>query len=164
MLEIKNLHVKLEEEDKQILKGVDLTVKAGEVHAIMGPNGSGKSTLSYVLSGREGYEVTDGSAKLLGEELLEMEPEARAAAGLFLAFQYPVEIPGVGNMTFLRTALNAQRKARGEEEVSAGDFLKLVREDPCLIESSQPLPPRLGERGFGEFLVTYTRTVYRPAA
>lgn len=127
MLQIKNLHVKLEEEDKQILKGVDLTVKAGEVHAIMGPNGSGKSTLSYVLAGREGYEVTEGSAMLEGEELLEMEPEERAAAGLFLAFQYPVEIPGVGNMTFLRTAVNAQRKARGEEEMSAGDFLKVVR-------------------------------------
>jgi Fe-S cluster assembly ATP-binding protein len=128
MLTIKNLHVKLEEEDKAILKGVDLTVKAGEVHAIMGPNGSGKSTLSYVLAGREGYEVTDGSAQLDGEELLGMEPEERAAAGLFLAFQYPVEIPGVGNMTFLRTAVNAQRKARGEEEMSAGDFLKVVRE------------------------------------
>lgn len=127
MLHIKNLHVKLEEEDKQILKGVDLTVKAGEVHAIMGPNGSGKSTLSYVLAGREGYEVTEGSATLEGEELLDMEPEERAAAGLFLAFQYPVEIPGVGNMTFLRTAVNAQRKARGEEEMSAGDFLKVVR-------------------------------------
>lgn len=128
MLQIKNLHVKLEEEDKQILKGVDLTIGAGEVHAIMGPNGSGKSTLSYVLAGREGYEVTEGSATLEGEELLEMEPEERAAAGLFLAFQYPVEIPGVGNMTFLRTAVNAQRKARGEEEMSAGDFLKVVRE------------------------------------
>ncbi len=127
MLHIKNLHVKLQEEDKQILKGVDLTVKAGEVHAIMGPNGSGKSTLSYVLAGREGYEVTEGSATLEGEELLDMEPEERAAAGLFLAFQYPVEIPGVGNMTFLRTAVNAQRKARGEEEMSAGDFLKVVR-------------------------------------
>ncbi len=128
MLEIKNLHVKLQEEDKVILRGVDLSVAAGEVHAIMGPNGSGKSTLSYVLAGRDGYEVTEGSARLEGEELLEMEPEARAAAGLFLAFQYPVEIPGVGNMTFLRTALNAQRKARGEDEISAGDFLKLVRE------------------------------------
>jgi Fe-S cluster assembly ATP-binding protein len=127
MLEINNLHVKLEEEDKVILKGVNLKIGAGEVHAIMGPNGSGKSTLSYVLSGRDGYEVTDGSATLLGEELLEMEPEERAAAGLFLAFQYPVEIPGVGNMTFLRTAVNAQRKARGEEELSAGDFLKVVR-------------------------------------
>ncbi len=128
MLEINNLHVKLEEEDKVILRGVDLSVKAGEVHAIMGPNGSGKSTLSYVLAGREGYEVTEGTATLDGQELLEMEPEERAAAGLFLAFQYPVEIPGVGNMTFLRTAVNAQRKARGEEEVSAGDFLKLIRE------------------------------------
>jgi Fe-S cluster assembly ATP-binding protein len=128
MLTIENLHVKLEEEDKAILKGVDLTVEAGKVHAIMGPNGSGKSTLSYVLSGRDGYEVTDGSATLEGADLLEMEPEERAAAGLFLAFQYPVEIPGVGNMTFLRTALNAQRKARGEAEVSAGDFLKLIRE------------------------------------
>ena len=128
MLEITNLHVKLEDEDKPILKGVTLSVPPGSVHAIMGPNGSGKSTLSYVLSGRDGYEVTAGGATLDGEDLLAMEPEERAAAGLFLAFQYPVEIPGVGNMTFLRTALNAQRKARGEEEVSAGDFLKLVRE------------------------------------
>ncbi|WP_299675511.1 Fe-S cluster assembly ATPase SufC [uncultured Roseobacter sp.] len=127
MLSIKNLHVKLEEEDKQILKGVDLEIEAGKVHAIMGPNGSGKSTLSYVLSGKDGYEVTDGEAVLEGEDILEMEPEERAAAGLFLAFQYPVEIPGVGNMTFLRTAVNAQRKARGEEEVSAAEFLKLIR-------------------------------------
>ena len=128
MLDIKDLHVKLEEEDKIILKGVDLSVPAGKVHAIMGPNGSGKSTLSYVLSGRDGYEVTGGSATLEDEDILDMEPEERAAAGLFLAFQYPVEIPGVGNMTFLRTALNAQKKARGEEEVSAGDFLKMIRE------------------------------------
>ncbi len=127
MLEIKNLHVKLEEEDKAILKGVDLSIGAGEVHAIMGPNGSGKSTLSYVMSGRDGYEVTEGTATLEGADVLEMEPEERAAAGLFLAFQYPVEIPGVGNMTFLRTALNSQRKARGQEELSAGDFLKLIR-------------------------------------
>ena len=128
MLNIKDLHVELEEEGKQILKGVDLEVAAGKVHAIMGPNGSGKSTLSYVLSGRDGYAVTGGSATLAGEDLLELEPEERAAAGLFLAFQYPVEIPGVGNMTFLRTAVNAQRKARGEDEVSAADFLKLIRE------------------------------------
>jgi Fe-S cluster assembly ATP-binding protein len=128
MLEIKNLQVKLEEEDKQILKGVDLKVGAGEVHAIMGPNGSGKSTLSYVLSGRDGYEVTGGEATLDGEDLLDLEPEERAAIGLFLAFQYPVEIPGVGNMTFLRTALNAQRKAKGQEEMSAADFLKLIRD------------------------------------
>ena len=127
MLEIKGLEVSLEEEEKEILKGVDLTVEAGKVHAIMGPNGSGKSTLSYVLSGKDGYEVTGGAATLDGEDILEMEPEERAAAGLFLAFQYPVEIPGVGNMTFLRTALNAQRKARDEDEISAGDFLKLVR-------------------------------------
>ncbi|WP_019953736.1 Fe-S cluster assembly ATPase SufC [Yoonia vestfoldensis] len=127
MLEIKGLQVKLEEEDKQILKGVDLSIAPGTVHAIMGPNGSGKSTLSYVLSGKDGYTVTGGSAMLEGADLLEMEPEERAAAGLFLAFQYPVEIPGVGNMTFLRTAVNAQRKARGEEELSAGDFLKVVR-------------------------------------
>ena len=127
MLNIKDLHVELEEEGKQILKGVDLTVEAGKVHAIMGPNGAGKSTLSYVLSGRDGYEVTGGSAALDGEDLLEMEPEERAAAGLFLAFQYPVEIPGVGNMTFLRTAVNAQRKARGQDEMSAADFLKEIR-------------------------------------
>ena len=128
MLEIKNLKVSLAEEDKEILKGVDLTVEAGKVHAIMGPNGSGKSTLSYVLSGKDGYEVTDGAASLDGEDLLELDPEERAAAGLFLAFQYPVEIPGVGNMTFLRTAVNAQHKARGEEEMSAAEFLKVVRE------------------------------------
>ncbi|MCG3266286.1 Fe-S cluster assembly ATPase SufC [Yoonia sp. I 8.24] len=127
MLEIKGLKVKLEDEDKQILKGLDLTVETGKVHAIMGPNGSGKSTLSYVLSGKDGYEVTDGSALLEGDDLLDMDPEERAALGLFLAFQYPVEIPGVGNMTFLRTAVNAQRKARGQEELSAGDFLKEVR-------------------------------------
>ncbi|MEE4186909.1 MAG: Fe-S cluster assembly ATPase SufC [Roseobacter sp.] len=127
MLSIKNLQVKLEEEDKEILKGVDLEIEAGKVHAIMGPNGSGKSTLSYVLSGKDGYEVTAGEAHLDGEDVLDMEPEERAAAGLFLAFQYPVEIPGVGNMTFLRTAVNAQRKARGEEEMSAAEFLKVIR-------------------------------------
>ncbi len=127
MLKIDNLTVKLADEDKQILNGLSLTVPSGEVHAIMGPNGSGKSTMSYVLSGKAGYEVTGGSAMLDGVDLLEMEPEDRAAAGLFLAFQYPVEIPGVGNMTFLRTAVNSQRKARGEEELSAADFLKLIR-------------------------------------
>ena len=128
MLEIKDLRVNLEDENKEILKGVDLSVEAGKIHAIMGPNGSGKSTLSYVLSGKDGYEVVGGSVKLDGSDILEMEPEERAAAGLFLAFQYPVEIPGVGNMTFLRTAVNSQRKARGEDEISAADFLKQVRE------------------------------------
>jgi Fe-S cluster assembly ATP-binding protein len=148
MLEIKNLHVKLQEEDKVILRGVDLTVGAGEVHAIMGPNGSGKSTLSYVLAGREGYEVTEGSARLEGAELLEMEPEDRAAAGLFLAFQYPVEIPGVGNMTFLRTAVNAQRKARGEEEMSAGAFLKVVREQAKRLKIDADMLKRPVNVGF----------------
>ncbi len=127
MLQITNLHVKLEEEDRVILKGVDLNVEAGTVHAIMGPNGSGKSTLSYVLTRRDVYEVTQGSATLDGDDLLAMDPEDRAAHGLFLAFQYPVEIPGVGNMIFLRTAMNAQRKARGEPQISAPEFLKLVR-------------------------------------
>ena len=127
MLEISNLHVQLEEEDKKILKGVNLFLEAGKVHAIMGPNGSGKSTLSYVLSGKDGYQVTDGSAHLEGKDLFDMKPEERAAAGLFLAFQYPVEIPGVGNMTFLRTAVNSQRKLRGESEMTAGEFLKEIR-------------------------------------
>ena len=148
MLEIKNLHVKLEDEGKQILKGVDLTVPAGEVHAIMGPNGSGKSTLSYVLSGRDGYEVTEGAASLDGQDLLEMEPEERAAAGLFLAFQYPVEIPGVGNLTFLRTAVNAQRKARGEEELSAADFLKVVREKAKSLDIDAEMLKRPVNVGF----------------
>ena len=119
MLNIENLHAKLEDDSEvKILKGLSLNVNPGEVHAIMGPNGSGKSTLSYVLSGRDGYDVTEGSATLEGQDLLDMEPEERAAAGLFLAFQYPVEIPGVGNMTFLRTAVNAQRKARGRGELT----------------------------------------------
>jgi len=148
MLNINNLHVKLEEEDKAILKGVSLDVPAGSVHAIMGPNGSGKSTLSYVLSGRDGYEVTEGSATLDGADLLEMEPEERAAAGLFLAFQYPVEIPGVGNMTFLRTALNAQRKAKGMDEISAGDFLKLVREKAKALKIDADMLKRPVNVGF----------------
>lgn len=148
MLEINNLHVKLEEEDKVILRGVDLKIGAGEVHAIMGPNGSGKSTLSYVLAGRDGYTVTEGTAKLQGADLLEMEPEARAAAGLFLAFQYPVEIPGVGNMTFLRTAVNAQRKTRGEAELTAGDFLKIVRERAKMLKIDAEMLKRPVNVGF----------------
>ena len=148
MLKITDLQVKLEEEDKQILKGVDLEVPAGKVHAIMGPNGSGKSTLSYVLSGRDGYEVTGGGATLDGEDVLEMEPEERAAAGLFLAFQYPVEIPGVGNMTFLRTALNAQKKARGEEELSAADFLKLSRDKAKSLKIDADMLKRSVNVGF----------------
>ncbi len=128
MLEIKNLHVSLEEEDKQIIKGLNLTINAGEVNAIMGPNGSGKSTLSYVLAGRPGYEVTEGSITYKGQDLLEMETDERAAAGVFLAFQYPIEIPGVATMQFLKVALNAQRKARGDDEMTTPDFMRLVRE------------------------------------
>ncbi len=128
MLEIKNLHVSLEEEDKQIIKGLNLTINAGEVNAIMGPNGSGKSTLSYILAGRPGYEVTEGSITYKGQDLLEMETDERAAAGVFLAFQYPIEIPGVATMQFLKVALNAQRKARGDEEMTTPEFMRLVRE------------------------------------
>src|SRR5262245_14925054 len=126
MLELTNLHARVVPEDgpaREILKGLSLTVPRGEVHAVMGPNGSGKSTLSYVLTGRDGYEVTQGSAKFEGEDLLQLSPEARAAKGLFLSFQYPMEIAGVPVMTFVRAAMNAQRKARGEKEVSAPDFL-----------------------------------------
>src|ERR671929_1644132 len=124
MLEIKNLTVQIE--DNRILNGLNLTVNKGEVAAIMGPNGSGKSTLSYVISGKEDYEVLDGEILLDGQNLLEMEADARAAAGVFLAFQYPLEIPGVGTMTFLKASLNAQRKARGEGEISTPDFIRAV--------------------------------------
>jgi Fe-S cluster assembly ATP-binding protein len=128
MLEIKNLHVKLENEDKAILKGLSLTVPKGEVHAIMGPNGSGKSTLAYVLAGREGYEITEGDILWNGESIIGMEPDERAAKGVFLAFQYPMEIPGVAGLTFLRTAANAVRKKRGEAELSTPEFMKLVKD------------------------------------
>ena len=126
MLEIRNLHVRIE--DREILKGVNLVVPRGQVHAIMGRNGSGKSTLSYVLAGKEDYEITEGEVLLDGENILEMEPDERAVHGLFLAFQYPIEIPGVATMTFLKAALNAQRKARGEGEISTPDFMKAVKD------------------------------------
>ena len=148
MLEIKNLKVSLEEEDKEILKGVNLKVEAGKVHAIMGPNGSGKSTLSYVLSGKDGYQVTAGSAQLEGKDILELQPEERAAAGLFLAFQYPIEIPGVGNMVFMRTAVNAQRKARGEKEMSATEFLKEVRARAKMLKIDPEMLKRPVNVGF----------------
>jgi Fe-S cluster assembly ATP-binding protein len=126
MLEIRNLHARIE--DREILKGVNLVVPRGEVHAIMGRNGSGKSTLSYVLAGKEDYEITEGEALLDGVNILELEPDERATAGLFLAFQYPIEIPGVATLTFLKAAMNAQRKARGEGELSTPDFMRAVRE------------------------------------
>ena len=138
----------MDDEDKQILKGVDLNVDAGKVHAIMGPNGSGKSTLSYVLSGKDGYNVTNGTVELNGDDILDLEPEERASLGLFLAFQYPIEIPGVGNMTFLRTALNAQRKSRGEDEISATDFLRLVREKAATLKIDADMLKRPVNVGF----------------
>ena len=148
MLKIADLHVKLADEDTEILKGLSLEVPAGQVHAIMGPNGSGKSTLSYVLAGREGYEVTAGSASMNGADLLALEAEERAAEGLFLAFQYPVEIPGVGNMIFLRTALNAQRKHRGEPEINAADFLRLVRSEAAKLKIDAEMLKRPVNVGF----------------
>lgn len=128
MLEIKNLHARIAEDGTEIIRGLDLTVKAGEVAAIMGPNGSGKSTLSYILAGRDDYEVTEGEILYNGESILEMDPAERAASGIFLAFQYPMEIPGVATMEFLKVAMNAQRKARGEEELKIHEFLKRVKE------------------------------------
>src|SRR3954471_2273273 len=132
MLTVKDLHATVG--GKEILKGLSLDIPAGEVHAIMGPNGAGKSTLSYVLTGRDGYEVTEGSATLDGEDLLALAPDARAARGVFLSFQYPLEIPGVPALTFIRTALNAQRRARGEDEIAAPAFLKLAREKAAALK------------------------------
>jgi Fe-S cluster assembly ATP-binding protein len=146
MLEIKNLHVEIE--GKKILNGLDLTVNAGEVHAIMGPNGSGKSTLAYVLAGKDGYAPTSGEVTFDGRDIFEMGPDERAASGLFLAFQYPLEIPGVATMTFLRTALNAQRKKRGEAEISTPDFLKRVREVAGRLGISQDMLRRAVNVGF----------------
>ncbi len=146
MLEIRNLHASIG--DKPILRGIDLTVPDGQVHAIMGPNGSGKSTLSYVLSGREDFSVTDGQALFDGVDLLAMEPEARAQAGLFLAFQAPVELPGVGNANFLRTALNAIRRARGEAELDAAQFLKLARAEAKRLQMPDDMLKRAVNVGF----------------
>ena len=148
MLEIKNLHVSLEEEDKQIIKGLDLTINAGEVNAIMGPNGSGKSTLSYVLAGRPGYAVTEGSITYKGQDLLEMEIDERAAAGVFLAFQYPIEIPGVATMQFLKVALNSQRKARSESEMTTPEFMRLVREKAAKLNVTTDMLKRPVNVGF----------------
>lgn len=150
MIEIRNLHaqIKTEEGEREILKGLDLSIKAGEVHAIMGPNGAGKSTLSYVLAGREDYEVTQGSVELDGQDVLEMEPEERAAAGLFLAFQYPVEIPGVNMSTFLKTSLNAIRKQRGQEELDALELLKLIKSKCAALGISEDMMKRAVNVGF----------------
>jgi len=146
MLTIENLHARIG--DKEILKGLSLTIRPGEVHAVMGPNGAGKSTLGHVLAGREGYEVSEGSVQFEGGDLLTMEPEARAAAGVFLAFQYPVEIPGVNNTYFLRAAYNAQRKARGEPELDSMQFLKRVREKLAVLHLKDELLHRGVNEGF----------------
>jgi Fe-S cluster assembly ATP-binding protein len=148
MLSIKNLHARIEDNGQEILKGLDLEIPAGQVHAIMGPNGSGKSTLSYVLAGKQDYEVTDGSVELNGEDLLELEADERAAKGVFLAFQYPLEIPGVGTMTFLKAALNAQRRTRGEPEMLTPDFMKLVRTHAGDLGINQDMLKRALNVGF----------------
>ncbi|MGB7009670.1 MAG: Fe-S cluster assembly ATPase SufC, partial [Pseudolabrys sp.] len=145
-LEVKNLHVEIE--GKKILNGLNLSVEKGKVVAIMGPNGSGKSTLAYVLAGKDDYKVTEGDVLLNGESILEMAPDERAAKGVFLAFQYPVEVPGVATMTFLRTALNAQRKTRGEAEFSTPEFMKLVRDTATHLGISQEMLRRAVNVGF----------------
>jgi Fe-S cluster assembly ATP-binding protein len=146
VLKIENLHAEIG--GTPILKGLSLEIGAGEIHAVMGPNGAGKSTLAYVLGGRAGYDVTEGSVSYQGEDLLAMDPHERAAAGLFLGFQYPVEIPGVSNVQFLRSALNAQRKARGEAELSGGEFLKLAREQAAALKMDAEMLKRAVNVGF----------------
>jgi len=146
MLKIQNLHARIEE--KQILKGIDLEINPGEVHAIMGPNGSGKSTLASVLAGREQFEVTEGSVEFMGKDLLEMAPEDRAREGMFLAFQYPVEIPGVSTTNFIKSAVNETRKHRGQEPLDAVAFLKLMKERMKLVEIDQSLLSRSLNEGF----------------
>ena len=146
MLTIKNLHARVEE--KEILKGINLQVNAGEIHAIMGPNGSGKSTLASVLAGREGYELTEGEVTFEGENLLDMDPEVRAREGIFLAFQYPVEIPGVSVTNFMKTAINEIRKHRGEEPMKAPDFLKMLKEKAALVDMDQTMLSRYLNAGF----------------
>jgi len=146
MLSVKNLHATVF--DTPILNGINLEVKAGEVHAIMGPNGSGKSTLSNVIAGRDGYEITEGSIEYQGKDLSELETDERACEGIFLAFQYPVEIPGVSNMAMLKAALNSIRKHNGEDEISAADFLKLIREKAALVEMKQEFLKRSVNEGF----------------
>lgn len=148
MLTVKNLHVAIDDNGKEILRGIDLNVKAGEVHAIMGPNASGKSTLAQVLAGREGYQVTAGSVRYLGQDLLAMSPEQRAREGVFLAFQYPVEIPGVSNALFLKTALNAMRKYHGLPDLDAMDFLSLVRKRMKQVGMDEALLSRAVNEGF----------------
>ncbi len=148
MLEIKNLHAQVAEDGKEILRGINLTVKPGEVHAIMGPNGSGKSTLANILAGREDYEVTSGEIIYQGEDLIEVEPEERAHKGVFLAFQYPVEIPGVSNTYFLRAALNAKRAANGEAEMGSMEFMKYIREKVKLLGLKDELLTRSVNEGF----------------
>lgn len=148
LLEIKNLHARVEETGAEILKGIDLTVNPGEVHAVMGPNGSGKSTLANVLAGKEDYEVTEGSVLYKGKDLLEMEPHERACEGLFMAFQYPVEIPGISNTYFLKAAVNAIRKYHGQEELDAAEFLKIIKEKSRIIEMPKNLLDRPLNEGF----------------
>jgi Fe-S cluster assembly ATP-binding protein len=164
MLEIKNLHAGTG--DKKILDGLDLTVPTGEVHAIMGPNGTGKSTLSYILAGKDGYEVTEGSVTWNGQDLLAMAPDQRAQAGVFLAFQYPIEIPGLASLTFLRTALNAQRKGRGEPEVSTPDFMRLVKQKAAALSISMDMLKRPLNVGFSggekKRLETLQMSIFEP--